>query len=266
MTTSRQIVLLCLAVLTATCARKGHEHVAASHTQPEQSLERTLRPYYRLRRPTHDSSDAVVLIVPGCSGFGPKHYDTEAARLVSHGFSVVNVDYVAARGLATACSSVGDTVAPIPLSTIAGDILAAAADVRRDSTIRATRVFAVGGSLGGGAALAALSQVVTGSFPLDGAAVLYPQCRGVPRWSRSVPVLILLGELDNIALASVCRGLLLGRDSAANVTVHGYPDAHHAFDADELGIITEARTMPVVAFNPMAASDAWARITSFLRR
>lgn len=265
MTRSRQAMPLLVAVAVC-CTPVRDEQTVVVGPDSTKALQVGLRPYYRFRRPVHGPAEAVVLIVPGCSGFGSKHYDSEAADLVSEGFIVVNVDYLAVSKLTTACPAPGDTVFPVPISTIAQYVLAAATDVRADSSIRALRVFAVGGSLGGGAVLAALSSGAHGPFPLDGVVALYPQCRGVPEWRRPTPVLMLLGALDNIAAPAVCRGLLAAKDSAVRVMVHTYPHAHHAFDADELAVVTEARSEPTVGFNPDAATDAWRRTAQFLRR
>lgn len=265
MTCSRIAISLLVAAV-ADCAPARDARFASGVPDSTRALQRALRPNYRVRRPAHARADVVVLIVPGCSGFGPKHYDSEAADLVRQGFTVVNVDYLAASGLATACPAPGDTVFPVPISRVAEYVLAAATDVRGDSSIRAHRVFVVGGSLGGGAALASLSGVAPEPFPLDGVVALYPQCRGVAEWTRATPVLMLFGGLDNVAPPTVCRGLLAGKDSADGVTIHTYAHAHHAFDADELPTIREARSEPTVAFNPGAATDAWRRIAQFLRR
>jgi dienelactone hydrolase len=262
--TPRTVIVFLLTVLiSGGCTRA--ERADPNGAAYERELQTRLRPTYRIRRPAVPST-TVVLVVPGCSGFGPKHYDSEGARLTEEGFIVINVDYLSARELSTACPAPGDTLFPVPASVIARYVLAAAADVRSDTLIRPTRVMAVGGSLGGGGVLATLSTNRMGAFPLDGVVALYPQCRGVSRWDRPVPVLMLLGGLDNIASPTTCRALAGGKDSTAGVIVVTYPRAHHAFDADELPIVTERRTDATVGYNPQAAADAWHRITNFIHR
>ena len=256
--------LFVVAAAIGACGPGGRGATARGDYDRQNELASLLRPAYRIRRPADSARRVVVLIVPGCSGFGAQHYDTEAAGLTREGFIVANVDYLAARGIPTACPAAGDTAFPVPATVVAEYVLAAAIDMRSDPSIRATQVFGVGGSLGGGGVLAALSGDHRDGSPLDGVAVLYPQCRGVPAWTRPTRALMLLGEFDNIAPPALCRSLV--EQSSGTIDVHVYPRAHHAFDADELGRVAEPRTEPTVAFDPDAAADAWRRIAQFFRR
>jgi dienelactone hydrolase len=210
-------------------------------------------------------------MVSGCSGFAdarfPTTYASRAAELVRDGFVVGYVDYLAAQGITSACSTAEDARGQpvITLQQVGAYVLAAAADFRLMQDVQDDRVFAVGWSLGGGGVLAALS-LGSGSSQLAGAVAFFPVCRDVPTWSDATPALLLLGDLDNIQPPEFCRQLAKNLPATARTTIRSYAKAHHGFDVAELPVITEPQPGPTLGHNPEARAAAWTEMREFLKR
>src|SRR5262249_39028153 len=66
------------------------------------TLQKRLEPHYRAQRPEGSGPFAAILLVPGCGGISPGRVET-AKQLVAQGYAVVFIDYLASRGLQTAC-------------------------------------------------------------------------------------------------------------------------------------------------------------------
>lgn len=66
------------------------------------TLQKRLEPHYRASRPQGSGPFPAILLVPGCGGVSPARLRT-AEQLVGQGYAVVFVDYIASRGLQTAC-------------------------------------------------------------------------------------------------------------------------------------------------------------------
>jgi dienelactone hydrolase len=249
-------------------------HSVQKPTQPpttgpdrQRELQERLRAGYRVTRPPVERPSPAVLLVPGCSGFASHpSYVQQAEHLVDDGYVVVHVDYLAAHAIANACPGPENTKGEsITVQEIAEYLLAAAADLRGESYVEANRIFAVGSSLGGGGVLATLSMTEARPFPLAAVAALYPLCRGVPTWERSIPVLLLLAGLDTITPPEICQELIAGVSAPTAVTIRTFPHAHHAFDAIELPVMTQPVNGPTVGYDPDAAIEAWGVIHKFLK-
>jgi dienelactone hydrolase len=184
------------------------------------TLQTRLEPHYRIQRPQGPGPFPAILLVPGCEGIAPSRSQT-AGELVSHGYIVVFVDYLSARGLHTGCR---DEVSP---DDVGRDIRAVSTHVRSLSDVRARAVGAVGWSLGGSGVLASLVGAEWDRQPpLDAAVAFYPLCRGLRPLRTTVPTLLLLAGLDDIAPLAYCKDLI-GR-SAGRVQVHTFPEGFHA--------------------------------------
>ena len=181
-----------------------------------------LESHYRMQRPHGPGPFAAVLLIPGCEGVVPARLET-AAQLVRRGYIVVFVDYVAARGLATAC---GGEVGP---GDVGRDIRAVSAHLRRLADVRSGAIGAIGWALGGSGLLASLVGTEFDRVPpVDAAVAFYPFCRGLYPWKTYVPTLVLLAGQDDIAPPAYCEDVAVR--SVGRVQVHVFPDAGHAFD------------------------------------
>lgn len=206
--------------------------------------------------PQGPAQHPAVLLVPGCSGFtaanGVNHYEERAAELQAAGYVVVFVDYLKKR-MQTNC-------AHIFFNEIAADILDAAAWVRQQSAVNASRISVIGWSYGGGGVLAAL-KTMPADPPIANAVMYYPVCRGASPWSAAVVGLMLLGAKDDVADPTLCKAVVDGvpRDRLHVVT---YPDAHHGFDTRGLPEQVNHAGAPI--YNPQAAKASWTELMDFL--
>lgn len=237
----------------------------------QQQLQMRLRPRYETRRPNSPGPHPAVLMVSGCSGFADARFPTTYARraetLVSEGYVVGYVNYLAAHGIASACDWAPNADGqPIALRQIGEYVVAAAADFRDDPGVQGAAVFAAGWSLGGGGVLSALSVSAENTFPLAGVVAFFPVCRSVPAWSSSTPALLLLGNIDNVQPPEFCGALAKRLPAATRTTVRSYANAHHGFDISEIPVVTKPEAGPTLGFNPGARTAAWAEMLGFLRR
>jgi len=205
------------------------------------------------------------MMIAGCSGFtpsvAPTSYTAVAERLKGEGSLVIFVDYLAARGLGR-CFEQGRY--RVDLDDIAQDIVASAAYLRARPDVKSADITAIGWSYGGGGVLEAL-RAVSDTAPFRAGVAFYPVCEGVRPWKAPIPVVMLLGALDDVAPARSCQSLVRKLPAASPVSVHIYDGARHGFDASELvGVVRHpAGTM---AYNEAAATAAWGEVRKLLGR
>lgn len=211
---------------------------------------------FRILSPSGGVPHAVVLFVPGCSGFaansGVNHYEERAAELQAAGYAVVFVDFVVRR-MQTNCAHVAQ-------SEVAQDILDAAAWVRQQPGIDGSRISVIGWSFGAGGVLAALKSLPP-TPPIAKAVLYYPVCRGAVPWSASVVGLILLGAKDDVAYPTLCKPVVDGVP-AERLRVVTYPEARHGFD--NRGFPDHADQSGAPVYNAEAAKASWAVVMDFL--
>jgi dienelactone hydrolase len=208
--------------------------------------------------PTGDTPHPAVLLVPGCSGFvatnGVSVYEERAAELQRAGYIVLFVDYIGRR-MQTNCAHVLQT-------EVSDDILDAARWIRGQAGVDASRISVIGWSYGGGGVLAAL-KAMPPEPPIAKAVLYYPVCRGASPWSTNVAGLMLLGEIDDIALPALCI-TLANRMSSDRVRVISFPKARHGFDMRGLpGRVDLPSGNP--GYQDEAAHASWLAVLEFLR-
>jgi dienelactone hydrolase len=182
-------------------------------------------------------SPAVVLL-HGCNGNWLRLDERWGRLIASWGYVTLTVDSFGPRGLKDTCGN----GAPVPL---AYDAHRALNYLARQPSVDANRVAAVGFSQGGWLALASvergpIEQIASNKF--RAAIAFYPHCLGF-KDNMTVPVLVLIGELDDWAPAGECRNMVEGRDDYGISRRRGdgvamklivYPGAYHNFDVSQL--------------------------------
>ena len=143
---------------------------------PTLGVAQELPDHIRLIHPPASEPLPVVAWASGCSGFfhprAPWHFVERAQHLLSEGYAVAYVDYLAASGHEAACG--GELGLPEVGRVLSDAVRILAARPEIDSS----HIVLLGGSLGGGGVLAALSDS-EGESPMPAAAlVLYPTCTG----------------------------------------------------------------------------------------
>ena len=255
----------CLAVccLSPTAAQPTPETVAANQ-----------RTYF----PSGSGPFPTVVAIPGCSGVsldGPatdagrpgdeadrlfrRHYPRMAERLRRGGFGVVLVDYLTADGVANTCSG------EISHERV-GEYVAASLEFARSlPRVDASRLFVVGWSHGGAGVIAWLEALGSRTPPLGGAVVVYPACSSRGPWATKIPVLLLLGEIDDITPPERCDAIVARLPDTARAEVRHFEGARHGFDFTEGPAALPIGGGMTVGRNPTAGEEAWEEILEFLR-
>jgi dienelactone hydrolase len=228
--------------------------------------------------PSGDGLFPTVVAVPGCSGVslnGPatdegrpgdeadrlfrRHYARMAQRLREGGFGVVLVDYLTSEGVANTCSG------EISHERV-GEYVAASLEFARTLPwVDVSRLYVVGWSHGGAGVIAWLQSLGTQATPrVAGAVAVYPGCGSRGPWVSSVPVLVLLGEDDDITRPEDCDEILERLPDGTRVEVRRYADARHGFDFTEGPEVLAIGGGMTVGRNPTAGEEAWKEIFAFL--
>jgi len=220
-------------------------------------VAQTVEGGYKIFRPEGPGPHPAVVFLSGCSGFtpsfAPKHYELVAEQFRTKGYVVVFADYLGRRGL-TDCFGFG-------ASDAAGDLVAAATWLKSQPFIDAARITAIGWSFGGGAVLAALSEYKIERLIFTRAIVYYPMCMDPP---SKVPVLMLLGEEDDVVRNKSCQEVAKKSDIPEAVKIVIYPGAHHGFDMSELPP-KRGYAFGTLGYHPQAAAAAWEEVQRFLQ-
>ena len=97
--------------------------------------------------------------------------------------------------------------------------------------------------------------------PFRAAVALYPWCD--PLVKPDTPLLILIGELDEMAPAKYCERFMTKLGDGRDVVLKMYPGVHHGFDLR--GIDYRFRGQRVL-YDADAFEDAFERIRAFLAK
>jgi dienelactone hydrolase len=254
MVTIFRLVLSCLIALSITVGS-----YAADKTQ----IRELLLKHYRLERPEGPGPFPAVMMVPGCSGFDAdfqkEFYNGVQSQLVALGFVTLRVNSLAVRH-ATSCWQ------GIYPADGANDIYIAAEYLLQQPFVKKGAINIIGWSWGGAAALSALRPAESQeAIPVDAVVAYFPACNYVQTWDSEIPVLVLVGSLDNVAPYSKCEKLFSSVPQPDKITVRIYDGAHHAFDNFTLPAEMQYR-FGTLGYNEAAAKSAWKEVTNFLRK
>ena len=180
--------------------------------------------------------------------------------------STLTVDSLGSRGLKS-CEG-------RPWDDQASDAYRALKFLVRDPFVDPDRVAVLGFANGGRIALMSvehgyLEQASPTKF--RAAVAFYPRCLGF-KGEMTAPALILIGELDDWALAKECRNMVEGRDDwgisrqkdkGVPIRLIVFPGAYHAFDAPTLKTPIELKGHHL-EFNQSATDQAIEALHDFL--
>jgi dienelactone hydrolase len=183
------------------------------------------------------NSTAVPAAVIMHTSSGPSELEWSTARELNvAGIASLVVDSFAPRGYRTRAER-----AQVTESALMADAYGALLALAKDSRIRADGIALIGFSKGGSvavyAALAEIANTLAGPAGPRFAAHLayYPWC-GLTLFDQrttGAPVMVHMGERDNLASPDLCRALVSGirrDDPKARVDLYIYPGISHAFN------------------------------------
>jgi dienelactone hydrolase len=266
-------------ILKAAPASVEHVDQVLEEARREQAPADSLAAYHRTYFPEGDGPFPTVIAIPGCSGVsldGPatdagrpgdeadrlfrRHYARMAARLLDGGFGVLLVDYLTAENVANTCNR------EIPHERV-GEYVAEALELAQTlPQVDTSRLFVIGWSHGGAGVIAWLEALGERVTPAAGAIAVYPECDSRGPWTSAVPVLVLLGEADDIALPERCDEIHRRLPEGTDVQVRRYSAARHGFDMTEGPEHLELGGGLTVGRNTTAGAEAWEEIFEALSR
>jgi dienelactone hydrolase len=245
---SIQIVIAVLAVMTTVAGASAADLVTFRGEDRETITGKLMKPEGKGPFPA-------IILLHGLDGM-EKHYDTWAERLSGWGYVSLQMDGFGTRGK----SYLSD-----PPSKRAKDICSAESYLAGLAYVDPKRVGAIGWSRRGSSTLAALcakSSPGQKEYPLRAVVAFYPYCfRSLA--SLEFPLLILIGELDDLSPAATCRERMPQKKTNHEVILKVYPGAYHGFDVE--GVKTEYLGH-YIQYSPAAAEDSIAQVKAFLAK
>jgi dienelactone hydrolase len=176
-------------------------------------------------RPDRDGRFPAIVYLHGCGGLSEKTRHRVADLMTGWGYVTLAVDSFASRGITEACTR--------DLASRKGDALEALRYLSGLGFVDPDRIALVGASQGGGIGLqiASARAVAAPEQPKFRAVVAYyPPCR-LAAEQLTIPVLVLIGEVDDWTPAGDCESWMQRRaGKGAPVRLVVYPGAYHSFD------------------------------------
>jgi dienelactone hydrolase len=254
MVTVSRIFLSCVIIFSITLSV-----YAADNAEHKERLSK----HYSSKKPEGSGPFPAVMMVPGCSGFDAElqkeFYDVVQNQLVELGFATLRVDYLSARNIPSCDNAVSS-------EEVAVDISIAAEYLKGQTYVKKKSLNVLGWSYGAAGALQALGRTYSREpVHVDAVVAYYPACNFVQqRWNSEVPVLVLVGRIDNVAPERNCTSLFRGLPSE-RLTIRTYEDANHGFANFTLPAEVQYR-FGTLGYNKVAAESAWKEVVSFLRK
>jgi dienelactone hydrolase len=241
-----------------------------------------------LYRPAGGGRHPAIVFLHGCggligrsSGWIGHREQAWAADLTGRGYVVLMVDSFRPRGVAEMCSpsSYNQAVAVQRPK----DAYAALFYLQAQPYVRGDRIGAMGWSQGGGTVLWTIPPQSKGrpvALPqgdFRAAVAFYPAyCsdnREPGSWTTAIPLLLLIGAEDVWTPTPPCKAFIEGAVArGARVDMQIYPGAFHDFDSPNLQrrefpqYRTSSGVVPILATDPAARADAFARVPAFFAR
>ncbi len=104
------------------------------------------------------------------------------------------------------------------------------------------------------------------STSVRSAVAVYPNCSGHTTMTIPMPILMLLGGSDDIAIPSVCEDLVDSVPIKQHITIRNYSGARHGFDILDAPPMLDCCGGRTIGYQQVAADASWQAILMFLSR
>ena len=206
-----------------------------------------------------------VIMLHGGSGWVSDSYQPWVDRLQSWGYIVLQVDSFSSRGI-----SMENNYGNIPYAKLiemrAGDALAAQkylTSVQRSDKNR----IAVFGWSQGSTVVNHMVGTPSGSGKFAAAVLFYPLCNTQIK-DINTPLLVVIGEKDNVTHAYLCKAMLPVESASKELSFNVLKDAHHSFDFENADVefAWGSRQGFRYLYNPGASATAIELVKQFLQK
>ena len=187
-----------------------------------------------LLKPVGNGPFSAVVLLPGCASTQTNNTEW-AKKLVNWGYVTFLIDSLGARNTSYICDS-SDEEWMLWYMRGAQDVHDAKNYLTQLSFIDKNRIAVIGWSYGGGVVIESISKsrdIKNRGNPFKAAIAFYPYCYA--KWEGfESPLLILIGELDKMTPAALCKNQMVSKTSISEVVLKTYPGAQHSFDRYKL--------------------------------
>lgn len=238
-----------------------------------------------LFRPNTADRVPAVVALHGCGGLYQdgrikEHYASWGGLIAEAGHALLLVDSHGSRGHGSLCAIPLEQRAVRADREMPRDAYGALRYLQSRPDVRGDRIGILGWSFGGQALLWTVAEgfsarprdLPSGDF--RAAIAFYPNCYLVNQtrsWSTKIPLLVLMGDIDNFTPPKPCVELLdRTRKAGAQVEIQLFANSHHAFDAPNEPVreLTNIRlrngTSPTIGTNAETRALAIQRTRDFL--
>jgi dienelactone hydrolase len=209
----------------------------------------------KLSKPEGKETFPGLILLPGFN-FMDKYYDVWSERLAGWGYVTLQLNGVGPRGQSSLSA---------PPSQRAQDVCYAKGYLSGLPFVDPKRIGVIGWSQRGSSTLAALCTTFLPGQPEDplrAVVTFYPYCfRSLT--GLEFPLLILIGELDNLSPVATCLERMPQKKTRHEVILKVYPGANHCFDVE--GVNREYMGHRL-QYNPAAAADSIIQVKAFLTK
>lgn len=254
-------LLLVIGIVTSVASADNVTFKGATSTEGGELLMLT----GNLTKPHGDGPFGAVVLLHGCSGIEPWN-DMWAERLAEWDYVTLAVDSLGPRGESDICES----PYRVPGNERAKDAHAAKSYLAGLPFVDSKRIAVMGMSHGGWTTLFTVrnpwyAEMNQRSDPFRAAVAFYPYCPD--KLARcDAPLLILIGELDDMHTAELCQNMKkawMAGDTQHEVILKVYPGAYHYFDYEGMNKTVLSHRL---LYHKVAAADAIIQVKNFLAK
>jgi dienelactone hydrolase len=183
-----------------------------------------------LSKPTGAGPFPAVVLLHSCLGI-PTDHRAIGDLFAAWGYVSLFVDDFTTRGLRETCS--------VDFAEGVADAYGALSYLSKLPYVDPQRIAAVGYSQGADTVLrlasTRLASVIPPGLHFKAAVAYYPPCANQANVLMEIPVLIVIGQSDQVTPAADCQSLANTKGEGPAIKLVVYPGAHHRFDDPKLG-------------------------------